>query len=191
MLNHSAELLGYIKKGLKVTHTVVSKTSGKMLFYNGGLKEGIDNLGLENLGGMNKKLRDSDCEHVPVFSLNNLIETHVKVDKTDPISIFSIDVEGFYADVLVGTTADILKIVENIEFEYNWMRLWKNLHLFDVTKMLDEIADMTCYWAGTDRLWRITKCWMTYFDIDAWSNVACVNRRLEEFFQSTLEGKRQ
>merc|ERR1712194_545289 len=60
--------------------------------------------------------------------------------------------------------------------------------------MLDETADMTCYWAGIDRLWRITNCWMAYFDLHAWSNVACVNRRLvpsmaskmEELFEHTL-----
>mmetsp|Transcript_57425 Transcript_57425/g.85518 ORF Transcript_57425/g.85518 Transcript_57425/m.85518 type:complete len:117 (-) Transcript_57425:255-605(-) len=75
------------------------------------------------------------------------------------------------------------------------MGSWKNQHLYDIVKMLDESADMMCYWAGEGRLWRITDCWMSYYDIHHWSNVACVNRarvptlasKMETIFLRSLE----
>jgi hypothetical protein len=74
---------------------------------------------------------------------------------------------------------------------------WKNQHLYDTIEMLDEL-DFTCYWTGTQRLWRITGCWQLYFDIHAWSNISCVNRRrvpilaskMEDVFQQTLSKSR-
>lgn len=199
-LNHSAEILGYTQKGLKVTHAAVSKESGQMLFHTDGMKKGVENKGLDNnCRKMSKKNQKLFCQHIPVYSLKDFVDTHVKTDKANPINILSIDVEGFDGDVLLGATTNVLRRVEYLEFEYNWMGSWKNQHLFDIINMLDEDSDMTCYWAGVDRLWRITNCWMSYFDVHAWSNVACVNRRLvpslatkmEEIFQRTLDDKQQ
>jgi hypothetical protein len=52
-----------------------------------------------------------------------------------------------------------------------------------------------CYWAGKDKLWRITDCWLGHYDTSkAWSNVACVSTKLapllleimEDHFQRTM-----
>ena len=55
-------------------------------------------------------------------------------------------------------------------------------------------AKFSCYFAGQDRLWRITNCWMQYYDVHTWSNVACVKRsstnlatKMEDTFRRTLQ----
>lgn len=184
-LEHSANMLDYTQKGLKVTHAAISKESGTASFP-------IDSTpGIENQGLATCREGDNvNCIEVPVYSLSDFVEREVK--GTGPINILSVDVEGFDGDVLLGATPDVLKRVEYLEFEYNWMGSWEKQHLYDIVEMLDE-QNMTCYWAGIDRLWRITGCWMSYYDIHHWSNVACVNRsihglasRMENIFQRTL-----
>ncbi len=192
-LHHSAKALGYMEKGFTVTNAAVSKKTGEMFFPADG-KEGVENMGLGSCNNNNPTVRQEHCKLLPVFSLKDFVDQKIKAPKSDPINILTIDVEGFDGDVLLGATSEVLKRVEYLEFEYNWMGSWKRQHLHDIIQMLDETADMTCYWAGIDRLWRITNCWMTYFDLHAWSNVACVNRRLvpsmaskmEELFEHTL-----
>ena len=109
------------------------------------------------------------------------------------IHILQVDVEGYDNNVLQGAGKEVLQRVEYLEFEYNWMGPWKNQHLYDTIEMLDEL-DFTCYW-GVQKLWRITGCWQVYFDIHAWSNISCANRRrvpglaskMEVVFQQTLK----
>mmetsp|Transcript_20369 Transcript_20369/g.56670 ORF Transcript_20369/g.56670 Transcript_20369/m.56670 type:complete len:285 (-) Transcript_20369:60-914(-) len=144
-------------------------------------------------------------------------------NKTPPRTIhhLSIDVEGFDGDVLLGGGTDLLQRVEYLEFEYNWMGSWAKQHLWDVVSYLDGSGSgsthgdfyreatandhdnekeenklsFTCYWAGEKRLWRITDCWMMYYDVHMWSNVACVNRKrvpkladkMEAVFRATLD----
>lgn len=125
-------------------------------------------------------------------------EVKAKISR-NPINILSIDVEGFDGDVLLGATSDVLKRVEYLEFEYNWMGSWKAQHLYDVIEMLDTSAGFTCYWAGINRLRRITDCWMAYYDVKSWSNIACANRNLapqlaakmEDIFHRSLDDQRQ
>ena len=120
------------------------------------------------------------------------VNDHVESD--GPIHILPIDVEGFDGDVLLGAGDKVLNRVECLEFEYNWMGSWGKQHLYDMVEKLDD-KDFTCYQAGKRRLWRITGCWMLYFDVHMWSNVACVNRRrvpklvfkMENVFQQTLQ----
>eukprot|EP00978_Attheya_sp_CCMP212_P011920 scaffold29623_cov46-Attheya_sp.AAC.2 len=113
------------------------------------------------------------CESVDVFSLKTYVENFVQ-STSSPINILSIDVEGFDFDVIFGASSKILDRVEYLEFEYNWMGSWGKQHLFDAVKLLDD-HDFTCYWAGVDRLWRLTDCWLSYYDMRTWSNVACVH----------------
>lgn len=193
-LNRSAEVLGYSQKGLKITHGAISKESGEMLFHTGGAA-GVENRGLANCGTSNAH----ECEAVKVYSLYDFVQQNVKAESSRPINHLSIDVEGFDGDVLLGATTNVLKRVEYLEFEYNWMGSWEQQHLYDMVEMLDTNAGLTCYWAGVDRLWRITDCWMSYFDIHVWSNVACVNRhrvprlasKMEDTFQRTLDDTKQ
>ena len=51
---------------------------------------------------------------------------------------------------------------------------------------LDEIG-FTCYWAGSEELWRITDCWHPHYDGIYWSNVACANRRLVPVLVQKME----
>jgi FkbM family methyltransferase len=100
MLSKSAENLGYTQKGFKVTHAAVSKQSGEMLFSSVG-KVGVENRGLATCQrGKKKSLSNStDCVTVPVYSLKEFVQKKVKADKSDPINMLSIDVEGFDGDV--------------------------------------------------------------------------------------------
>jgi len=197
-LRVSAETLGYDKKGLKVVNAAVSKETGEQ-YIESGLSSGVENHGLGACEDMDEDKRKANCQRVQVYSLSDYIEAHVKADNEDPINILSIDVEGFDGDVLLGATAKVLKRVEYLEFEYNWMGAWQDQHLFDIIQMLDETADLTCYWTGIDQLWRVTDCWMSYFDLHFWSNIGCVNRRLvpdlaakmEEWFLRTLNNQKQ
>jgi len=193
MLKGSAKTLEYDTKGFKVVHGAVSNESGKALFPSGGMVGGVENKGLANCAAIHdKEKRRQVCEEIDVFTLKEYIATHVKSD--GPIHNLSIDVEGFDGDVLLGAGAEVLGRVEYLEFEYNWMGSWKRQHLHDMVDMLDDIG-FVCYWAGLDRLWRITDCWMRYYDIHTWSNVACVNRpsvprlasKMEAVFRRTLK----
>ncbi len=46
---------------------------------------------------------------------------------------------------------------------------------------LDRQFGFTCYWAGfNNTIWRITNCWLDYYEAHFWSNIACVNRNIED-----------
>ena len=204
-LKESAESLGYDKKGYKVVHAAVSKESGKLLFSTGNHKAGVENVGLDACKRLSGPEQKQHCTEVDVLTLQEYVASHIDVDgQTRTIHHLSIDVEGYDGDVILGTGRDILKRVEYLEFEYNWMGSWANQHLHDFITMLDgkdnnvgestEELSFTCYWGGMGRLWRITNCWMRYYDIHTWSNVVCVNRKLvprlatkmEAIFQKTI-----
>lgn len=189
-LHDSAKSLGYDKKGFKVVHGAVSKEEGKA-YLPSRAKTGIENVGLAQACG-SAAIADDHCEAVDVLTLEKYVKEHV--DGDGPIHMLQIDVEGYDGDVMLGAGDEVLGRVEYLEFEYNWMGSWGGQHLYDMVEMLNE-RDFTCYWAGRRRLWRITGCWMQYFDVHTWSNVACVNRsrvprlasKMEAVFQKTLE----
>ena len=193
-LKHAAANLGYDKMGYKVVHAGVGKTSGLAWFPSKSLvKAGVENVGMYSC---DQEKGGSQCEKVNVFSLQNYVSNHV--DGTGPIQILQIDVEGNDAEVLLGAGSDVLQRVEYLEFEYNFMGMWEEQHLYDIVEMLDQ-NEFTCYFSGVKRLWRITGCWMLYFDVHTWSNVACVNRKrvprlaskMESIFLQTLEEEDQ
>jgi hypothetical protein len=110
-----------------------------------------------------------------------------------PIDFLSIDVEGYDAEVILGSGRTVLDRVQYLEFEYHNEGSWPSHHLYDIVELLNQ-ADMTCYFAGKSRLWRLTNCWMLYYDAHVWSNVACVRRSqtrlatiMEDTFQRTLK----
>jgi FkbM family methyltransferase len=204
-LQHSATSLNYGKKGLIVTHAAISKETNEngMLFPSGGgggdVTGGVENQGLETCQNMPGQLRKTHCITVPVLSLKDFIttKTSTTTDKDNDriINILSIDVEGYDGDVILGASSKVLNRVEYLEFEYNWMGTWAATHLYDIITMLyEQESSMVCYWTGIDKLWRITNCWMLYYDIHSWSNIACVNTKLvpklalkmETIFQNTI-----
>ena len=91
-----------------------------------------------------------------------------------------------------------LKILGSHFLHFSWMGSWRNQTLSYLINLLDNEYGLTCYWPGIkSSVWRITGCWLDYYDIPFWSNVACVNRniedaksiadRMEELFHETLK----
>ena len=188
-LTRSSQTLNYDQYGFIVNQYAISNQNGKIMFSTGkGSSPGVENIGLDSC----RRKSESNCEEVTVLTLDTYVEKHVKAD--GPIHTLSIDVEGYDFDVLLGAT-NTLSRVEYLEFEYNWMGSWKNHHLENAVELLDGHG-MICYWSGMDKLWRITGCWLEYFDAHYWSNVACVKKtntvladRMEDMFLRTLENE--
>ena len=159
---------------------------GTAEFSTGG-EAGVENNGLAT------GCRGSGCRRVNVTTLEKYVAEHVdggrdtQGDQRQPIHVLQIDVEGYDGDAIIGAGPGVMGRVEYLEFEYNWMGSWAGQHLFDLIKMLDERDGFTCYWAGEARLWRITGCWMQYYDVHTWSNVACANRRRVPGLASKME----
>jgi FkbM family methyltransferase len=187
-LQSASTHLGYDQKGYKVIHAAVSNTPGKEYFQSKA-RPGHENGGLDNC---RNDVGNVECDvEVEVLTLENYAKEHLVGN--GPIHILQIDVEGYDADVLLGAGNEFLERVEYLEFEYNWMGSWKKQHLYNVIEMLDTIG-FTCYWAGKQKLWRVTGCWQLYFDVHTWSNLACANRKrvpklatkMESIFQEQL-----
>ena len=194
-LQESSRNLGYDKKGYKVVHAAVDDKIGKV-YFPATATSGVENHGIGNCVGQALKDKIGDCTaEVEVLTLKKYVKENIPGD--GPIHILQVDVEGYDNNVLLGAEKDVLERVEYLEFEYNWMGPWKDQHLYDTIEMLDEL-DFTCYWTGRQMLWRITGCWQLYFDIHAWSNISCANRRrvpvlankMEGVFQQTLKSNR-
>ena len=108
-----------------------------------------------------------------MISLQTYVDKFIK--SKGPINILSIDVEGFDFDVLFGA-GTVLDRTQYLEFEFHAIGAWVKYHLTDIVGLLDG-KGFTCYWAGNDRLWRITGCLHEiYATAHGWSNVACVHR---------------
>ena len=80
------------------------------------------------------------------------------------IPFLSIDVEGFDYTVTKAASRTYL------EFEYHVQGDWGRQKLEDQTLAQ---TGFVCYWAGIQKLWRITGCWQPQFEFNQWSNVAC------------------
>ncbi|EJK67541.1 hypothetical protein THAOC_11408 [Thalassiosira oceanica] len=166
-LSRSARELGWASDGLTVSHAAVARENGMALFPDGG-QLGKENNGIANGCGNN-------CKEVTVYDLDTYVE---KYAPDVPINILSIDVEGYDSDVILGGNRT-LRRVEYLEFEYNWMGSWKAMPLSTLISHLDQMG-FTCYWPGFDRtIWRITGCFLKHYNLHYWSNVACINRRMD------------
>ncbi|KAL3774742.1 hypothetical protein ACHAWO_012067 [Cyclotella atomus] len=187
-LKEAAHALTWDEKGFIVTHAAMSKSDGSVLFPS------ASGVGVENQGIGNCVKNPAACVNVTMHSLDTFVQKYVPGDAT--INYLSVDVEGFDMDVLVGGLNHALPRIEYLEFEYNWMGSWAKQHLRDLVDLLDD-RGLTCYWPGYDGyIWRITGCWLDFYDIHMWSNVACVNRNMvnvksmaeemEDLFQKTL-----
>jgi FkbM family methyltransferase len=188
LLNTSLQL-GW-QNNLVVTNAAMAKTDGVALFPNVE-----DTIGAETFG-----LGDCDipkykhlCKEVPVSRLDTFTAKNVPGDTY--IEFLSIDAEGYDFDVISGGL-DTLKRSKYLEFEFHWVGSWKHYNLSTAIDLLKD-AGFVCYWAGGHgHVWRITDCWLDYFNIHAWSNVACVNlgipstaplaARMESLFQETM-----
>lgn len=182
-LNRTAGELG-LDESLIVTNAAMASVDGVAVFPNVEEKVGVEGMGLADC----KKNQDN-CKEVPLYKLDTYLED------SGPIDFISVDVEGYDFDVLLGAN-ETLPHVRYLEFEYNWKGSWGKQKLSDATNFLKSHG-FTCYWAGTEgHIWRITDCWLDYYDLHFWSNIACVNlndpiikpmaRRMEQLFQETV-----
>lgn len=200
-LQQASHQLNYDSHGFIVAHAAIAKGSGSAYFPKTSLTNQVHmkvQVGSENQGmatcGRNAA-RDPRCQEVPTYSLDKYAQQFIASKDDSAIQYLGIDVEGYDYDVLLGGLNETLPRVEYLEFEYNWMGSWKYQSLKDAIQHLENI-NFTCYWAGTrGRLWRITNCFLDYYEVKHWSNVACVNRyrvpslhaRMEQIFASTLK----
>ena len=180
-LNRTANELGYSKQGFIVAHAALSKLDGVAYFPN--TKAGREGKGLgdcdQSTGNQVSTKEDPECVKVPLYSLDTYVAN--EVPKDTPINLLSIDAEGFDMDVLLGGANSALHRVQYLEFEYNWMGSWREQKLSDLIRLLDEKFAFTCYWPGyNNTIWRITGCFLDHYEVHSWSNVACVNRKMED-----------
>lgn len=193
-LNQAATKLRLKERGFVVTKAALASSSGTARFPSAPL--GVEDhekvkVGTENKGisSCQEALDDENCEDVPMLTLDSYANQFVK--SKGPIHFLSIDVEGYDFDVLLGGE-ETLKRTQYLEFEYNWMGSWAKQNLIDAITLLDTY-DFTCYWAGEQKLWQITNCWLDHYSYRNWSNVACVRRSatilsksMEELFLKTI-----
>ncbi len=186
-LKDSAKSLGWDGDFL-VTEAAISKEVGVQYFQGTGAM-GVENRGFDACGVLKEKDPDEfkkRCMEVPLYSLDYYMEKVAKKKDNGRIHLLSIDVEGYDFDVLLGGKQTLTR-TEYLEFEYNWMGSWAKQNLLDAVKMLDDIG-FTCYWAGSGKAWRIDEsCWLDHFSWHAWSNVACVNRLMNEQIAKNME----
>jgi len=182
LLNASTQL-GMDSETFVLANAVISSTNGFVKFPNAVP-------GTEDLGIHNCKNRNVACTELPMYTLDSYADKFIK--SKGPVNILQIDTEGWDFDVLFGASS-VLDRTYYLEFEYHSQGNWGSLHLQDAVKLLDG-KGFTCYWAGNEKLWRITECYVDGYDLwHAWSNVACVHRsqtnlagRMEALFLSTI-----
>jgi Methyltransferase FkbM domain len=155
-----------------------------------------DTIGVENFG-LGDCQNDATKHLCKVVSTNRLDTfTAKRLPKDVYIEFLSIDAEGYDFEALLGAP-ETLKRSKYLEFEYHYVGAWETHALSTAITMLKDL-NFVCYWAGAfGHLWRITDCWLDYFDRHVWSNVACVNiglpsttnlaSRMEQYFQATLK----
>jgi hypothetical protein len=128
---------------------------------------------------------------VPMMNLEQLIKTF-DIEKNGDgvlIDILLIDTEGHDAEVLKGAY-DILRqrrAVRMISFELNENCPWP---LTKLETIIQDLAKMSyvCYFQGQGRLFRLTGCWTDLYEINRWSNIACVKRK--DIWYSVMENHR-
>jgi hypothetical protein len=143
-------------------------------------------------------LEQEECEVVPMYTVDTYVRTFVKemnASSDTLIDFLSVDVEGFDWVVLgLGGADHTLPRVKYLEFEYHKVGVWPQYNLSEAVNSLHDIYGFVCYYAAQAQLWRLTRCFQDYFNEHRWSNVACVNPRLnptlavrmEQLFQSQL-----
>ena len=90
------------------------------------------------------------------------------------VDFLSVDVEGLDWQVLGQGGADwTLRHTRYLEFEYHGSHPWDTQLLSEAIDVLKTKFGFVCYWAGKDKLVRLTDCFQEYMEIHQWSNVAC------------------
>ena len=90
------------------------------------------------------------------------------------IDILMIDTEGYDSFVLQGANNTLYNHqIRVLIFEYHSLCPWSSTTLHYVIRSLYNY-NYICYFEGFNRLWRLTGCWSSYYEMYTWSNVLCV-----------------
>ena len=123
--------------------------------------------------GVNASLMDS-------FSFDDLYlqwrrDGTISSKKSARVDFLLVDTEGHDYKVLLGALGTFLRgLVRIVIFEYTASRA---VGLKAMLHLMDEKADMDCYFMGQRRLWQLTAgCFTTLYEIHSWSNIICVKR---------------
>eukprot|EP00521_Asterionellopsis_glacialis_P007065 CAMPEP_0195282080 /NCGR_PEP_ID=MMETSP0707-20130614/1120_1 /TAXON_ID=33640 /ORGANISM="Asterionellopsis glacialis, Strain CCMP134" /LENGTH=427 /DNA_ID=CAMNT_0040341031 /DNA_START=52 /DNA_END=1335 /DNA_ORIENTATION=+ len=178
-----------------ITQAAVSLSTGTAFFptqKRGWFASGKNLVGAEDQTLASCEKNKAGCTEVPLYSMDDYVDKFVKSD--GPIHILGIDAQGYDFDVMKGGSKTLDR-TEFLEFEYDGYGNWIDQNLNDAIDMLDE-KGFSCYWAGHNKLWRITGCWQDYYGrYSDWSNIACVHRErnqelgqiMEQTFEETLK----
>ena len=201
-LTKDANLL-QIHDAFRVHPMAVSDSNGVVQFPSVA-KIGEERVGIGQCDS--KKRNNVKCEDVPLRTLdtfgeetNLLVKNKNETTNSDIndviVDFLSIDAEGYDALILKGAT-QLLSKVKYLEFEYNWKGAWSDVSLKTLIHDLYHQHRFVCYWAGSfGNIWRISDtCWLEYYEIKIWSNIACVQPQIssklyeimEDYFQQTL-----
>jgi FkbM family methyltransferase len=196
VLQKATSLTNYASKGLQIHGTAISSENGTVYFPKPTQREdlldfekvevGTENKGIGSCARMDEQEKQKHCVPVSVTTLDSFSEKQLPEDSI--VNYILTDVEGYDFDVLLGAQ-NTLRRTEYLEFEFNWKERWAlpDRSLTKTVEFLDNL-DFTCYWAGINKLWRITNCLLPHYnEAKFWSNVACVNRRLAAVLASEME----
>lgn len=191
ILTKGAEATRADQHGLKVHNYAIVGTPGvgSILFPDGADFFGEEGFSLAHCA--REEFRDK-CVETPAATIDEYVDKHVALTEGETIPYLSIDIEGFDYTAMKAAT-NTLQRTNYLEFEYHGQGDWLDQNLKDAIDMLSGHG-LVCYWSGRSQLYRITNCWLDYFDFHSWSNVACVSpqrqpklaAKMEAVFRSSL-----
>lgn len=178
---------------LHMQQLVISNVADDILVHNGGDKIGTEGVGLGNWQqACSNPNGNPDCTQVAVDSLDHWVTT-TDIGPTDPIHYVSLGLQGYDYLALVGS-ARTLKRIHYLELQYHWFGNWGSQSLQDMVVRMKR-KHFVCYWAGDNKLWRITDCYQDHYENRFFANIVCVNvqmapelaKHMEGIFLKTLE----
>jgi hypothetical protein len=174
-----------------VEHAALARDSsaGTILFPND--LPGVEHLGLS---ACDSPAGRATCVEVKVHTMDSYVKEKITYDdqqfreETLVIDFLSVDVEGSDWEVLgYGGANWTLAHTRYLEFEYHEYQPWMQVNLSTAVAFL-ETQDFVCYYAGEQKLWRLTGCFQEYMNAHGWSNVACANGALDPELVARMEG---
>lgn len=126
--------------------------------------------------GMERKGLHIVQQDPPMTTLDQLETKHMHMTSNagQTINVLLIDTEGYDVEAMMGDSKTLDR-VEYLEFESHTIGSWGEQKTRQAIDYLDE-KSFACYWAGRQRLWRVSKCWQDHFGEQSWSNLVCAHR---------------
>lgn len=124
------------------------------------------------------------------YSLDNFVEKQRILSNNDDTVIHVLQIENGYEFEVMAWGTQTLKRTEYLIYKYDWKGSWSlyGRSVKSTVGRLDTIG-FTCYWAGRNKLWRITSCLYSTYDERGkyWSHIACANRFLAPSLVEDME----